>query len=79
MRKVCTAMCQNYAENFISLIQYGGTHWGGGLAVMKEYEIITLKYNGKACKLYLLCFCAPEDIILLAIRPGSTTFEGKHV
>ncbi len=23
-------------------------------AIMKEYEIISLKYNGKACSLYLL-------------------------
>ncbi len=57
--KACTAMCRNYAVNIILLIQDGGTHGGRGcLAVMKEYEIITLKYNGKACRLYLLCFCA---------------------
>ncbi len=31
-------------------------------AVMKEYEIITLKYDGNACKLYLLYFGASEDI-----------------
>ncbi len=36
----------------------------GDLAVLKEYEIITLKYKGKACKLYLLCFGAPKDIFL---------------
>ncbi len=36
----------------------------GALAVMKECKIITLKYTGKACRLYLLCFSAPEDIIL---------------
>ncbi len=70
-KQACTAMCRNYAVNIILLIQDGGTHEGGrggvgvGLAVMNEYEIITtLKYNGKACRLYLLCFCAPEDIIL---------------
>ncbi len=42
----------------------------GGASVVKEYEIITLKYNGKACRLYLLFFCAPENIILYAIRPA---------
>ncbi len=40
--------------------------------------IITLKYIGKECRLYLLFFCAPENIILLAIRPGSMKFEGKY-
>ncbi len=50
----------------------------GGSSVVKEYEIITLKYNGKACRLYLLFFCALEDIILSAIRSGSTKFEGKY-
>ncbi len=34
------------------------------IAVMKEYEIITLKYDGKPCRLYLLYFGASEDIIL---------------
>ncbi len=34
------------------------------IALMKEYEIIILKYVGKACKLYLLYFGAFEDIIL---------------
>ncbi len=47
------------------------------IAVMKEYEIITLKYDGKACRLYLLYLGAFKDIILYAIRPGSTKFEGK--
>ncbi len=51
---------------------------GGGVFVMKEYEIIMLKYNGKSCRLYLLFFCAPEDIILYAIRPGSMQFEDKY-
>ncbi len=39
---------------------------GGWSSVVKqwEYEIITLKYNGKMCRLYLLFCCAPEDIIL---------------
>ncbi len=51
---------------------------GGGSSVVKEYEIITLKYSGKVCRLYLLFFCTPEDIILYAIRPGSMKFEGKY-
>ncbi len=37
---------------------------GGGASAMKEYEIITLKYNGKTSMLYLLHSSAPEDIIL---------------
>ncbi len=45
-----------------------------GRIVLKEYEIIMLKYNGKACRLDSLCFCAPKDII----QPGSMTFEGKR-
>ncbi len=51
----------------------------GGCFVVKEYEIITLKYNGKACRLYLLFFFAPKNIILYAIRPGSMKFEGKYL
>ncbi len=35
----------------------------GDLAVMKEYEIIPLKYIRKACRLCLLCFGPPDDII----------------
>ncbi len=31
---------------------------------LKEYEIIMLIYNRKPCRLDLLSFCAPEDIIL---------------
>ncbi len=44
----------------ISIIQDGGVHfflyWGGGglLRVVKEYEIITLKYIGKACRCMLI-------------------------
>ncbi len=34
------------------------------IAVMKECKIITLKYTGKTCRLYLLYSSAPEDIIL---------------
>ncbi len=51
----------------ILLIQNGSTqksHFSPeDHAVMKEYEIITLKYNGKECRLDLLFFCASEDII----------------
>ncbi len=46
---------RNYAVNIISLIQDGGTQKGqlassirfSHSAIMKEYVIITLKYNGK--------------------------------
>ncbi len=34
------------------------------IVVMKECEITTLKYDGKACRLYLLYLDAFEDIIL---------------
>ncbi len=34
------------------------------IAVVKKIEIITLKYDGKACRLYLLYFGTSEDIIL---------------
>ncbi len=52
----------------------------GALAAVKECKIITVKYTGKPCRLlaYLLYSSAPEDIILWAIRPGSTKFEGKN-
>ncbi len=68
---------------YISMFQDGGTlvdhvFSSGALAVVKECKIITLKYTGTACRLYLLYSRAPEDIILSAIRPGSTKFEGKH-
>ncbi len=83
--KACTAMCriQNKCRKYIYLFQNGGAHVflrddGGGSSIVKEYEIITLKYNGKACRLYLLFFCAPVDIIFYAIQPGSTKFEGKY-
>ncbi len=32
-------------------------------AILKEYEMITLIYDGKPCRLALLCFGVPEDII----------------
>ncbi len=34
------------------LVVYCSLGRGGGIAVVKEYEIITLKYIGKACRLY---------------------------
>ncbi len=49
------------------------------LQTLKEYEIITLIYNRKSCKLDLLSYCAPENIILKSIQPGSTMYEGKLV
>ncbi len=45
----------------------GHAHFSPGvMAIIKKYEIIMimLKYNGNACRLYLLCFGAPDDIIL---------------
>ncbi len=36
----------------------------GALAAVKECKITTLKYTGKACRLYLLYSSASEDIIL---------------
>ncbi len=30
-------------------------------SILKEYEIITLTYNAKACRLDLLCFCACKE------------------
>ncbi len=75
--KACTATCLSEKKYLINPCFSPGGRGGGG-SVVKEYEIITLEYNGKACRLYLLFFCAPEDIILKAIRPGSTKFEGKY-
>ncbi len=52
-------------ETFV--VHISSAVWGGGgdcIAVMKEYEIITLKYIRKAYMLCLLWFGAPEDIIL---------------
>ncbi len=39
------------------------------LQTLKEYEIITLKYNKKTCRLESLRFSVSEDIILFTIRP----------
>ncbi len=61
----------------------GGAHvatrWLSFLQTLKEYEIITLIYNRKSCRLDLLSYCAPKDIILKSIRLGSTMFEAKRV
>ncbi len=38
--------------------------WLSFLQTLKEYEIITLIYNRKSCRLDLLSFWSPEDIIL---------------
>ncbi len=58
--KACTAMCRSEKKwgNIFKMagdrfvVHVSSTFWGGGgIAVMKEYEIITLKYIGKACML----------------------------
>ncbi len=36
----------------------------GALVAVKECKIITLKYTGNACRLYLLYSIASRDIIL---------------
>ncbi len=54
-------MCQEREKNgvnIISLIQEAGTQYitffsFEDIAVVKEYEIIMLKYYGKACRLYI--------------------------
>ncbi len=38
------------------IIQDGGTHSG------QRFYMAVLKYNGKSCRLDLLCFWASEDI-----------------
>ncbi len=60
------AICWERVElwvNIISLIIQDGGTWtafspdqGLYLAVLKQYEIITLQYNEKACRLDLICF-----------------------
>ncbi len=47
--------------------------------IFKEYEIITLIYNRKSCRLDVLLFCAPDNIIPETIIPGSKMFEGKRI
>ncbi len=58
-----------YAQCILGNFQYGGDHDRCGTFVffansLKEYEIIMLIYKIKTCRLDLLCFCAPEDIII---------------
>ncbi len=52
--KACSVMCRSEKKMwyviYIKLIQNDSAHVflrGGGSSVVKEYEIITLKYNGK--------------------------------
>ncbi len=69
-------------ETFVMTNKDGALHpstcWLSFLQTLKGYELITLIYNRKSCRLDLLSFRAPEDIILQAIRPGSTKFEEKY-
>ncbi len=44
-------------------------------STLKEYEIITLIYNRKACKLESLRFSLSEDIIFQGVRPCITKFR----
>ncbi len=49
--------------------QYGGVHevqffMIANTSTLKEYEIITLIYNNKTCRLESLRFSVSEDIIL---------------
>ncbi len=57
-----------YAQCILGNFQYGGVHkvqfiMIANASTLKEYEIITLIYNRKSCRLDVLLFCAPEDII----------------
>ncbi len=44
-------------------------------STLKEYEIITLIYNGKTCKLDSLHFIVSEDIIFSSFQPCITKFR----
>ncbi len=62
--KACTAMCRSEKKcrKCISLIQNGGAHVflreEEGSSVVKEYEIITLKYNGKNMQvIFVILLC----------------------
>ncbi len=87
--KACIAMCRSEKWKWGNTFKMAGDRFvvhiscavwgeGGGIAVVKEYEIITFKYIGNAYMLCLLWFGAPEDIIHWTIRPGSLKFEGKY-
>ncbi len=54
------------------------TCWLSFLQTLNEYEIITLIYNRNSCRLDLIYIWTPEDIIIKAILPGCTKFEGKY-
>ncbi len=43
-------------------------------STLKEYEIITLIYNRKTCKLDSLHFSVSEDVIIKAFQPCITKF-----
>ncbi len=69
MGTIPCGMVQPIAAALLQMtIKDGGAHeatqWLSFLQILKEYEIITLIYNRKSCRLDLLSYCAPEDIIL---------------
>ncbi len=51
---------------------------GGGVYCRERIWNNYVEIQWKSMSLYLLFFCAPQDIILYAIRPGSTKVEGKY-
>ncbi len=58
-----------YAQCILGNFQYGGVHkveffMIANTSTLKEYEIITLIYNIKTCRLESLQFSMSEDIIL---------------
>ncbi len=58
-----------YAQCILGNFHYGGVHkvkffMLDNASTMKEYEIITLIYNRKTCRLESLRFSVSEDIIL---------------
>ncbi len=58
-----------YAQCILGIFQYGGIHKVQffmlvNASTMKEYEIITLIYKKKTCRLESLRFSVSEDIIL---------------
>ncbi len=60
----CTTMCRSEKWKWGNIFKMAGNGfvlhvssavWGlGGIAVVKEYEIIMLKYIGKVCRLYFV-------------------------
>ncbi len=65
--KACTTMCQSEKWKWGNIFKMAGDRfvvhvssavWGwGGIAVVKQYEIIMLKYIRKVCR---LCFVHPK-------------------